>query len=147
MALAIASYAKARASARDAKRQSDLESIRSAVEIYRADNRRYPGFGTNGTDGGWAFADTLTILQPNYIQPIPTDPSYAGSNSDCYQHYLYVTDTNGTKYTIFSRWEMATGAKPVPTNQIGTTPDNYLSYTISSGTCGGWNFKYWVNNP
>lgn len=147
MALAIASYARTRASARDAKRQSDLEQIKSAAEIYRADNGRYPGFGSAGTDNGWAFADTLSILSPNYMNPIPTDPNYSASNSNCFTHYLYWTD--GAKYTIFSYY-METGSvtKPVPNGpEGGTTPDSYKSYTIGSGACAGWNFKYWVNNP
>ena len=37
-AIGLANYAVSQKRARDARRQADLESVRSALEIYRADN-------------------------------------------------------------------------------------------------------------
>ena len=45
---------------RDGRRQTDLEQIRSALELYRSDIGNYP-------------AD-LSPLSPNYLQVLPSDP-------------------------------------------------------------------------
>lgn len=80
-----------REQSRDAQRKADLESIRLALEIYRADNGNYglseincdsslgPSLGeclTSGTSwGNSAGFDTLnSLLVPNYIQVLPVDP-------------------------------------------------------------------------
>jgi prepilin-type N-terminal cleavage/methylation domain-containing protein len=53
-----------RQSARDTRRQTDLQSIASALAMYRNDNGQYP---------------TATgLLEPNYISVVPPDP-LAGS--------------------------------------------------------------------
>ncbi|MDO8488076.1 MAG: prepilin-type N-terminal cleavage/methylation domain-containing protein [bacterium] len=46
--------------ARDGKRVTDLESIRSGLEIYRSENGSYPG--------------TLVELIPDFITAVPDDP-------------------------------------------------------------------------
>lgn len=43
MGLALISYQGARKIARDGKRKTDLEQIRGALEMYRADEGEYPG--------------------------------------------------------------------------------------------------------
>ncbi len=66
--------------ARDGKRATDLEAVRSALEIYRSENGGYP----NATG---SVASTLGVLLPNFISALPVDPSnptrnyyYAGAN-------------------------------------------------------------------
>lgn len=44
----------ARKSSRDAKRKSDLESVRSALEMYKADTGKYPS-----TSGGMNLSSSL----------------------------------------------------------------------------------------
>lgn len=69
----------ARESGRDARRKSDLESIRSALEIYKADCGRYPGAITAGAQlpGDGANCPATNI----YIEEVPDDP-LAGRNYD-----------------------------------------------------------------
>lgn len=57
--LGLVSYQGARKSARDGKRKADLEQIRSALEMYRADNGTYPA------DLSGTFLTYITL---------PTDP-------------------------------------------------------------------------
>jgi prepilin-type N-terminal cleavage/methylation domain-containing protein len=38
-----------RETARDAKRKTDLEAIRSALELYKSDNNKYPSLATENT--------------------------------------------------------------------------------------------------
>ncbi|MBU1127351.1 MAG: type II secretion system protein [Patescibacteria group bacterium] len=71
--LSLTSYQSARKSARDGKRKSDLEQIRSALEMYRSDNDA-------------SYPDALNDLSDEgYITVIPSDPlstsNYAYSSS------------------------------------------------------------------
>ena len=66
ISLSLFGIQNSRKSARDAKRKSDLESIRSALEMYKADNGKYPS-----TSSGMN-ASSLAIS--SYISSIPTDP-------------------------------------------------------------------------
>lgn len=77
MALSTAAFMNARKSARDAKRKTDLEQIRGALETYKADNNVYPGMYsvpslTDGTavDTGAVYASYLS----SYMASAPTDP-------------------------------------------------------------------------
>ena len=66
-AIGLSSYAFSQKRARDARRKADLESVRSALEIYRADNPAtgYPTANYNGLSG---------FLTPNYVSAMPVDP-------------------------------------------------------------------------
>jgi len=66
ISLSLFGIQNSRKSARDAKRKSDLESIRSALEMYKADNGKYPS-----TSSG---IDASSLAISNYISSIPTDP-------------------------------------------------------------------------
>lgn len=59
-AIGIVSYSSAQRRSRDGKRKADLEIIRSALEMYRADEDGYP--------------DDLYDLETDYIRSIPIDP-------------------------------------------------------------------------
>ena len=61
--IALVSFRSSRISGRDSKRKVDLEQIRSALEMYRADGGSYPV----GTD-----ISALSVLS-DYLE-IPTDP-------------------------------------------------------------------------
>ena len=79
--IAIVSYASASKRSRDNKRISDLETIRSALEIYRSDIGLYP-----------ASLNDLTE-DSTYINEIPTDPKpnnyiYFYSSSDPFSYTL-----------------------------------------------------------
>jgi len=85
-AIGLANYAVSQKRARDARRQADLESVRSALEIYRADNLAtgYP----NTTYAGLSAA-----LIPNYISQLPLDPKNTAP-------YTYTYTGGGNTYTI-----------------------------------------------
>ncbi|MEX0888035.1 MAG: hypothetical protein WDZ67_01515, partial [Patescibacteria group bacterium] len=70
----LASYTRAQARARDAKRQSDLTSLRSSLEIFYAENNVYPDTG-----GGWQGIESiLDTLVPTFTKVLPTDPGGQG---------------------------------------------------------------------
>ncbi len=68
--------------ARNSKRQSDLASIQSALEIYSVNNNsQYP-------------ADLATLVTEEIISKIPTDPSDDALN------YAYTRGNNNRKYQL-----------------------------------------------
>lgn len=70
---------------RDAKRKADLESIRSALELCRAENGTYPA----------AIDTTVTCNAQVYLNPVPTDPKDDQGTFG----YTY-TRTSTTTYTL-----------------------------------------------
>lgn len=86
----IVSYVSVNKRSRDAKRKSDVEQIRSALEMYRADYGYYPNAGT----GVWTDTANLTsTLVTTYLPTIPTDPKSAT------QTYRYMaTNLSGANY-------------------------------------------------
>lgn len=78
-AIGIVSYTRINMRSRDSKRKSDMEQIRSGLEMYRADTGSYP---STGGGSGWTNADNLkdatdtngnTFVQ-TYMAAIPVDP-------------------------------------------------------------------------
>ena len=66
----LASFTRAQERARDAKRQSDLTSLRNSLEIYYSENNAYVD-----TLGSWQNIDTsLDVLVPTYTKVLPADP-------------------------------------------------------------------------
>lgn len=79
----IVNVSGAQAKSRDAKRISDLEAIRSAVESFREIEGKYPGtvnknYYSNLWSGGLANYYFQTDLS-KYLSPLPTDPKSDGS--------------------------------------------------------------------
>lgn len=78
ISIGIASYSTINKQSRDTKRKSDIEQIRSALEMYRADNSAYPNVGS----GSWtAASDLSTALATTYILAIPSDPKVQPSRT------------------------------------------------------------------
>lgn len=71
--IGLTSYTTANKKARDGKRRADIEQIRSALEMYKADNSTYPA--------------SLNDLA-SYISPLPSPPTAI----ETYE-YSYLTNT------------------------------------------------------
>jgi len=83
--IAVVSFQTANRRARDGRRQADLEQVRTALEIYRADNTSYP-------TGSWAAM--VVALQPNYLSTEPVDPR------DPTYNYYYGDTGGGISYNL-----------------------------------------------
>ncbi len=97
MAISFVGFTQSRKSARDTKRKADLEQIRSALEIYRNDQKTYPA--------AIDFDQALSLGGETYMEKVPQDPQsptsqyqYTGStNSYCICAFLEtLTATVGT---------------------------------------------------
>lgn len=74
-AAGVATYSKATQRSRDATRKSDVEQMRSALEMYRADNGYYPPKSCiEPCNSYYQIDDTNLGELTGYIQKFPTDP-------------------------------------------------------------------------
>lgn len=90
MAISIFGLAGVRESSRDARRKSDLELIRSGLEIYKSDCNYYPT-GSMLTSPLVGDDSTTSCSSTNvYIQEVPEDPTFPGRD------YLYSSSTGYT---------------------------------------------------
>jgi len=90
VAIAAISYSSINKQSHDARRKSDIEQIRSALEMYRADNGTYPG--PSAWANAWAPVDNTALiayLEP-YLSPLPRDPV---GNAPYY--YYFATGCSG----------------------------------------------------
>jgi prepilin-type N-terminal cleavage/methylation domain-containing protein len=105
LAMTIFGLQGSRASARDAQRKADLESIRSALEMYKADHNTYPI--STGCSWNWVWGGCqdpwIPGLAPEYISEIPLDvrqnDSYVGDSPHRFNYnYRCVADASGNCY-------------------------------------------------
>ncbi|HUW21037.1 MAG TPA: prepilin-type N-terminal cleavage/methylation domain-containing protein [Candidatus Bathyarchaeia archaeon] len=116
MAFALTAYQGARKSARDGKRKTDLESIRSALEMYRADNDEYPlridelsGWEISN-DGDW-----LENLLTSYLSNKPLD----SVNNDVY-YYRYAVCTGAVSATGQPTYKLQAALEKANNSQLCT---------------------------
>ena len=95
--MAMVVYRGLQPQSRDAKRQSDLKTIQSALEQYRADQGSYPS--------GITFGGSLTVGSKTYLKTIPQDPT--GSPDYSYT----VLGTPGTDYCLYAHVENSANSK------------------------------------
>jgi general secretion pathway protein G len=142
--VAVTSYGSINKRSRDAKRKSDLEQIRSALEMYRADNGTYPKVC------GWASRDIKlpTYLVPNYMSAVPKDPKISDPTAwnylvgpGNYFGYMYAGDAcptpaNGYTYALWAQLESPSAADTATLGQGSITTYNT-----------GYGMNYKVVNP
>lgn len=88
--IGVVSYNSVNKRSRDAKRKSDLEQVRSALEMYRTDNGWYPG----SSQVFIPLTDLSSSLVPTYLPSIPADPKgttyyyspVQGASANIYQY-------------------------------------------------------------
>jgi len=101
-AIGVVSYASANRSSRDAKRLADVEQIRAALEMFRADCGSYPvsiTFGSTLTSSCTGSGSTVT-----YMQRVPQDPQspsrtyfYSRSNPQDYTLTVWSEKNNASR--------------------------------------------------
>src|SRR3972149_3925712 len=116
----IVSLIGVRERARDARRKSDLRSMRTALELYYGKNKKYPARAVNG----WIFSDGTKVstadnwsllsgdLNP-YLASLPTDPrntqQSVGPWADDQENFVYAYTVGNSqtpqKYDLVARLE------------------------------------------
>lgn len=85
----------ARAKARDAKRQMDMDTIRKAIEMYYSENEKYPNSSTWPNTSGWVSlegSNEFKSAMGSYLSEIPRDPLYDSSDQSPEYSYWYKGD-------------------------------------------------------
>lgn len=112
------SYSQLSKQSRDAKRKTDLENIRAALEMYRSNNSSslYPL--TNEVDVSCSSTTGIVDGSITYLSKNPKDPK-------CDTSSYYYSSTDGTTYTLSSSLETDTtncGANCITTCNISFGP-------------------------
>lgn len=98
LGLSVFGLQGARQSSRDAKRKSDLELVRSGLEIYKSDCGTYPVVNVMAASSLIGSGSSSSCPVGNtYISKIPVDP-VPGTNS-------YSYSSNGTTYALCAALE------------------------------------------
>lgn len=127
------SYGKSQTKARDAKRRSDIQSIATAMEMYKANNKKYPesitpsGSGSCGQNNNYwwycgiilrgittgedplengATSNFVSEIRP-YLPSLPVDPSFNAGASNPSQPgtYWYILSSSANKFYLRSPLE------------------------------------------
>lgn len=102
MTIGLVSYRSASRNSRNAKRQSDLESVRQALVLYKNDNSEYPDpAAADGTNA--AFEEMLTTIVDYISFSSLTDPKNVDS-------YVYTYSSDGSTFQLCSNLETDSGA-------------------------------------
>ncbi|MDO8498062.1 MAG: prepilin-type N-terminal cleavage/methylation domain-containing protein [bacterium] len=154
MSGAAVSYSVLTKNARDAKRKTDLETMRSSLELYKSTYGVYPIFYFNGLTRGWStFDNTESQFKTFMSNTFPQDPK---PPTTCIGYLYTIQDAGQKSYTIYTVLENtdgvdATQAKPQPKSEPGpgtNTANKTLSINAGSGVmCQGTTFNYWINSP
>lgn len=100
LGLSIFGLQGARQSSRDAKRKSDLEMIRSGLEIFKADcDKYYVGGSLPSPLVGIPSYSSSCLAANTYIAAIPTDPISASYS------YSYTSTGTGATYILCATLE------------------------------------------
>lgn len=113
--IAVINYTSAQRKARDGKRKADLEAVRGALEMRRADFGDYP---ETGEFPGWGeeWIATVSGNTYTYMQKTPEDPK-----SPDY-HYFYKSD-DGLTYELCAYLE--SGGNDTCSGSCGSASCNY----------------------
>jgi prepilin-type N-terminal cleavage/methylation domain-containing protein len=135
----LANLSTARIRAREARRQSDMNSVIQALQLYYLEhNNLYPGnFGTDAACGNQYsclghMAPELVNGPKKYIGAIPKDPLNDGTANN----YRYCTSNMGAiTYYVLYRYDEEAGKYCVPQGQPGlpTTSLTCQNVTLVNG--------------
>lgn len=123
-AFITSNYIGVRQRARDAQRKSDLQQLRSALELYRADKGIYPTSAEFPACGN-TFVDGSTT----YMQKVPCDP-LGGT-------YSYTPSGGAVSYTLLACLE----------NERDPQVDKDISGTLQNCSGSTTRWKHTVTNP
>lgn len=104
---------------RDTRRKVDIEQLRAALELYKSNN-----------DSG-LYPNVLSLLAPNYIKAVPTDPqdkSYSYScitPTDCSDYQLSIPLESGVVYLV----QAGSTTTIFPTDVITVAPTSIINPT------------------
>lgn len=103
----VTSFTSINKRSRDAKRKSDLEQVRSALEMYRTDNGFYPN--TSTTFGALSGLES-TLVSDEYLPSIPEDPKSTVSTPIPYFYRVIGAASPYYSYCVCAKLEVESGS-------------------------------------
>lgn len=149
-AITIVAYNGVQSRARDAARIQKLTSVAKAIELYYADNGRYPaiqdGSGTESTCGSqtenWGHCDRMKQLSDALAPYMALDPVSLSSVTTGTTYYYYYNSAGADNYAHYGfmvylegNGGQNDGGSSSTAYEVGTNP-SYCMQTYSS--TGGW---------
>jgi len=148
-AITVLAYNGIQARARDNIRYADVKAIMKALELYKADNGRYPGTSVNttalcaGHNNGYSYSDATDgywmkqLVDGKYLAKVPTPP-----NNGCTSFYRYLWP-GATTYNCPSRTTNyyileVQGVEGSPAPPDASDPSSGYNWTPCSGATAGW---------
>lgn len=120
--IGFVSYTNFLKNSRDAKRQSDLKFIQSALEQYFADQKHYPFTVTSGS--------ALSFGNRTYMSTVPSEPSGSGYLYEAYKNDAKTScqsdETECNRYCLYAKAENL--------NQTASFCPTQTGYTLSVTT-------------
>lgn len=149
-AITIVAFNGVQARAHNAKRVSDLAGIAKAIELYRADNGRYPAaVGPGAPSGclsapGWncfGVSGTNTRFLPEQYYPgqLPQDPQFHDSsacdipNNSMTRAYWYGVNTEGTGFILGTYIPGLSSSNPNYVTQAYRECGSFVNYIVRGG--------------
>ena len=105
----------ARQRARDAKRITDVNQTRAAVELYFDDNGQYPQVAT--------FSALSTLLVPKYLTLLPADSLNVSPHI---YNYSYSGNTKYQVWSVLEQWAQALNSDA----DVNTTTGGWTGQTV-----------------
>jgi type II secretory pathway pseudopilin PulG len=128
-AITIVSYTGITQRANYAREQSDMKNINDLIQMYYAENGRYPY--TSGWVGTGQQSNFIPGIVPRYTSKLPQMPSDSDSNNS----YIYNSDGTDYKLLRFS------GTAGLPSVERTNTPLSDPPFPTTNPSNGAWG--YW----
>ena len=125
--IAAISYSQFVRQGRDARRKTDIEQVRAAIELYRNFNGVYP------TPGMVFGTDSIADSTSTYMSKIPNDPMYSATASRSY-NYAYTSASPYQDYTLCAYIEG--GETSVSSTSCGTSSGSPVICNYCMGPYG-----------
>ena len=154
LVLGVVNSSGIRSKARDAQRKADLKQIQTALELYFADNRRYPPSGSSGSawqqvnntnPAGWM---EHSLENGGYINDVPVDPMLSGThpgpcNDPTVFRSNFRTNAAGSVYVLTSLMEIVTSNDDSECSSL----NNWGSLSNCGSPFATVDYCYGVENP
>ncbi|OGJ48255.1 hypothetical protein A2344_01580 [Candidatus Peregrinibacteria bacterium RIFOXYB12_FULL_41_12] len=126
------------AAARDARRQTDLQTVATGLEYYLSENGDFSGMGAIADAGDDVCASALSSFLSGAIGSMPSDPQDSNANSafgtDCSGDYAVLfmqesaTNSTVTKYAVAARLELPEEGDDFVYGNTDSTETIYTTY-------------------
>lgn len=134
--IAMTSLNGARMKARDARRLSDMEQIKTALELYYADHGAYPPmFSGPGSEACSAITSAPSGWLSPYMNTVPADPVWSGSLPHTYEYcQKYSGGFDTQTYVLWASLEASAGNVNSSVWPVGSYRSSGYNYVIANWT-------------